>query len=65
MQVPESIETVIVGFDQKMEPLDTHTVQSALSSARTKLAEKTPTGEAWADLVVRAAVQKSSTVAAA
>ena len=51
MQVPESIETVIVEFDQKMEPLDTHTVQSALSSARTKLAEKTPTGEAWADLV--------------
>ena len=51
MQVPESIKTVIVEFDQKMEPLDTHTVQSALSSARTKLAEKTPTGEAWADLV--------------
>ncbi|WP_429819078.1 DUF4209 domain-containing protein [Ensifer sp. B1-9] len=51
MQVPESIEVVIVEFDQQMEPLDTHTVQAALSSARTKLEEKTPSGDAWADLV--------------
>lgn len=51
MQVPESIELVIVEFDQQMEPLDTHTVQAALSSARTKLEEKTPSGDAWADLV--------------
>ncbi|AEG58217.1 DUF4209 domain-containing protein [Sinorhizobium meliloti] len=51
MQVPESIEVLIAEFDRQMEPLDTHTVQAALSSARTKLAEKIPTGDAWADLV--------------
>lgn len=51
MQVPESIEVIIGGFDRQVEPLDAHTVQAALSSARTKLAEKIPTGDAWADLV--------------
>jgi lysyl-tRNA synthetase class 1 len=50
MQIPETIEAVIAGFEEKMEALDTHAVQAALSGARTKLGDKAPDGEAWADL---------------
>ncbi len=51
MLVPEAIEAIIADFDRKIEPISTHDVQSALSSARTKLAEKTATRGGWADLV--------------
>ncbi|WP_339758091.1 DUF4209 domain-containing protein [uncultured Hoeflea sp.] len=51
MQIPDSIEAVIVEFDQKAEPFDMHAVQAALSSARTKLEDKTEASDAWADIV--------------
>lgn len=50
MDIPLTIEAVIAEFDEKMDPLDTHAVQAALSSARTKLEDKIASGEAWADL---------------
>ncbi|OWV82702.1 DUF4209 domain-containing protein [Rhizobium sp. R693] len=50
MDVPENIDRVISEFDRDGGRLDTHSVQSALSSARTTLQEKTPSNEAWADL---------------
>ncbi|RWQ64988.1 DUF4209 domain-containing protein [Mesorhizobium sp.] len=51
MQVPGTIEAVIAEFDRTEEPLDTHAIQAALSSARTRLEDKIATGDAWADLV--------------
>lgn len=51
MQIPDSIEAVIVEFDQKAEPFDVHAVQAALSNARTKLEDKTAASDAWADIV--------------
>ncbi|MBB2749797.1 UNVERIFIED_ORG: lysyl-tRNA synthetase class 1 [Rhizobium aethiopicum] len=50
MHVPDTIEQVIVEFDRKMEPLDTHVVQAALFRARTKLEDKIGSGEGWSDL---------------
>ncbi|WP_421477631.1 DUF4209 domain-containing protein [Agrobacterium tumefaciens] len=51
MHIPDTIEAIIVEFDKKVEPFDTHAVQAALSSARTKLEDKTAISDAWADLV--------------
>ncbi|MDW9906038.1 DUF4209 domain-containing protein [Sinorhizobium meliloti] len=51
MQIPETIERVIIDFDQQKAPFDAHQVQSALSGARAKLRDKTALSEAWADLV--------------
>lgn len=51
MQIPEVIEAVIDEFDKKKEPLSTHSIQAALSGARTKLEDKTAISDAWADLV--------------
>ncbi|WP_080670396.1 DUF4209 domain-containing protein [Agrobacterium tumefaciens] len=51
MLIPEAIEAVIADFSTCSEPISTHMVQSALSSARTLLAEKTAIGGARADLV--------------
>ncbi|MGO8186978.1 DUF4209 domain-containing protein [Rhizobium leguminosarum] len=51
MQIPDTIEAVIAEFDGRAEPFDTHTLQSALSRARTALVDKTAISDAWADLV--------------
>ncbi|NKM26780.1 DUF4209 domain-containing protein [Rhizobium laguerreae] len=51
MQIPDTIEAVIAEFDGRAEPFDTHTLQSALSRARTALVDKTASSDAWADLV--------------
>jgi lysyl-tRNA synthetase class 1 len=51
MQIPETIEAVIDEFDRNKEPLSTHSVQAALSGARTKLEHKIAISDAWADLV--------------
>ncbi|MDM9628514.1 DUF4209 domain-containing protein [Rhizobium sp. S152] len=50
MEVPETIEAVIKEFDQTDGRVDHRGVQSALSGARTRLEDKTPINEAWADL---------------
>ncbi len=60
MLIPETIEAVIKDLDTNSDPLSTHTVQSALSSARSKLAEKTASGGAWADLVAFALQSQQS-----
>ncbi|MGO7873697.1 DUF4209 domain-containing protein [Rhizobium leguminosarum] len=51
MQIPETIEAVIAEFDGRQEPLDAHSIQSALSRARTALVDKPAISDAWADLV--------------
>lgn len=50
MNVHETIDAVISDFETRMEPLETHVIQTALSVARTKLEGQVSEGDTWADL---------------
>ncbi len=51
MQLPKTIEEIIIELDKAMEPIDIGAVQSTLMQARSQLKDKVTFGEAWGELV--------------